>query len=105
MIIRAEHKAKVAPYLIVSQKVIFDNRLPYGPKCLLLAMLSYPDTWNFTETYLAEILQEDVQTIINWLGVLIKLGYLHTNVKVPYGDSYLTVSWLITETPKGVRYD
>lgn len=99
MIIRAKHDGKLAPYTIISRQLLQENQLPYGPKCLLLLMLSYPDTWNFTETKLAEIMQEDIQTIRNWLAVLKNYGYFHENVVVKIGDRDLPVAWLITEYP------
>lgn len=103
MIIRAKHDGKTSPYVIISRKLIQENKLPYGAKCLLLLMLSYPDNWNFTEANLAEMMQEDIQTIINWLAVLTQYGYLHKNVDFQYGFSSITVDWLITEYPMEVK--
>lgn len=99
MIIRAEHKAKIAPYAIYSLKLIQENKLPYGAKCLLLMMLSFPDTWNFTEQRLADLMQEDIQTILNWLTVLENFGYFHRDVVVKLDKSQLPVAWLVTEEP------
>ena len=102
MIIRAKHDGKTSPYVIISRKLIQEQQLPYGAKCLLLLMLSYPDNWDFTEQRLADLMQEDIQTIFNWLEVLVQFGYLHKNVAVPYGDSYISVGWLVTEYPMEV---
>ena len=102
MIIRAKHDGKTSPYVIISRKLIQENQLPYGAKCLLLLMLSYPDNWSFSEPFLAEKMHEDIQVIINWLEVLVQYGYLHKNVTVPYGDSSISVGWLVTECQMGV---
>lgn len=102
MIIRAKHDGKSSPYVVISRKLIQENKLPHGAKCLLLLMLSYPDNWSFSETHLAEMMQEDIQSIINWLEVLVQFGYLHKDVTVPYGDSYISVGWLVTEYPMEV---
>lgn len=102
MIVRAEHNGKTAPYVILSRKLIQEHTLPYGAKCLLLMMLSYPDNWSFNEPYLAEMMDEDIQTIINWLEVLAQNGYIRKHVVVPYGNSYIEVGWLISEYPMGV---
>lgn len=103
MIIRAKHDGKTAPYTILSRKLIQENKLPYGAKCLLLMMLSYPDTWNFTEQRLAETMGEDIQTILNWLTVLEKFGYFHRDVVVKFENSQLPVNWLVTEEPIEVK--
>lgn len=102
MILRAKHDGKNAPYVILSRDLIQEKKLPYGAKCLLLLMLSYPDTWNFSEQKLAEMMNEDIQTIINWLTVLTQYGYFHKHVSIPYGDACLPVDWLVTEYPMGV---
>lgn len=99
MIIRAKHDGKSAPYVILSRRLIQENNLPHGAKCLLMLMLSYPDSWNFSETNLAATMDQDLQTIKNWLEVLVQYGYVHKNVAVPYGDSCITVDWLVTEYP------
>ena len=101
MIIRAKHDGKTAPYTILSRELIQENKLPYGAKCLLLLMLSHPDTWNFTEKRLAEAMGEDIQTILNWLTVLEKFGYFHRDVVVTIGNSQIPVAWLVTEEPAG----
>ena len=102
MIIRAKHDGKFSPYVVISRKLIQENQIPYGAKCLLLLMLSYPDNWAFNEPHLAEMMNENIQTIINWLEVLVQYGYLHKDVTIPYGDSYINVGWLVTEYPTGV---
>lgn len=99
MIIRAKHDGKNAPYVILSRDLIQEKKLPYGAKCLLFLMLSYPDTWKFSEQKLAEMMNEDIQTIINWLTVLKNYGYFHEDVVVKIGDRDLPVAWLITEYP------
>lgn len=101
MIIRAKHDGKKSPYTILSRELIQENKLPYGAKCLLLMMLSYPDTWNFTEQRLADMMQENIQTILNWLAVLEKYGYFHRDVVVTIGNSQIPVAWLVTEEPAG----
>lgn len=105
MIIRAKHDGKTHPYVIVSRKLIQDNQLAYGPKCLLLLMLSYPDTWNFTEKFLAEALGEPISTTRSWLNMLKDAGYFHEDVVVNIGDTKLPVAWLITEDPVEVKND
>lgn len=102
MIIRAKHDGKSFPYVVISRKLIQENKLPHGAKCLLLLMLSYPDDWIFSETHLADKMQEDIQTIINWLEVLVQFGYLHKDVLLPYGESQIKVGWLVTEVPMEV---
>lgn len=99
MIIRAKHDGKSFPYVIISRKLMQENQLPYGAKCLLLLMLSYPDTWDFTAQRLADLMQEDIQTILNWLEVLTQHGYFHRDVVVQFGESKLSVDWLVTEFP------
>jgi len=101
MIIRSKHDGKKAPYTILSRDLIQENKLPYGAKCLLLLMLSFPDTWNFTEQRLADLMQEDIQSILNWLAVLEKYGYFHRDVVVKVENSQLPVAWLVTEYPLG----
>ena len=101
MIIRAKHEGKTSPYVVISRNLLQNSKLPYGPKCLLLLMLSYPDTWNFNENKLAETMQEDVQTIMNWLAVLTNYGYFHRDVVVTIGNSQIPVAWLVTEEPAG----
>lgn len=98
MIIRAKHDGK-DPYVIISRKLIQENRLEYGPKCLLLLMLSYPDTWTFTERNLAATLGESPSTVRAWLNVLKDAGYFHEDVLVKVGDRALPVAWLVTEDP------
>lgn len=105
MIIRAKHDGKTSPYTIVSRDLLQENKLPYGPKCLLLLMLSYPDSWLFNEKHLANTMQEDIQTIRNWLAVLKNNGYVHRDVLVKFGDKDLPVSWLITENPVEVKHE
>lgn len=102
MIIRAKHDGKSFPYVIISRKLMQENQLPYGAKCLLLLMLSYPDTWDFNEQRLADLMQEDIQTIINWLAVLTQHGYFHRDAVVQFGESKLSVDWLVTEFPTEV---
>lgn len=102
MIIRAKHDGKSFPYVIISRKLMQENQLPYGAKCLLLLMLSYPDTWDFTEQRLADLMQEDIQTILNWLEVLTQHGYFHRDVAIQFGESKLSVDWLVTEFPTEV---
>lgn len=101
MIIRAKHDGKTSPYTILSRNLIQENKLPYGAKCLLLLMLSFPDTWKFTEQRLAEMMHEDIQSILNWLAVLEKFGYFHRDVVVTIGNSQIPVAWLVTEEPAG----
>lgn len=103
MIIRAEHKSKVAPYAIYSQRLIQDRQIPYGPKCLLLLMLSYPDTWTFTEKFLSDAMAEPIDTIQSWLEVLNRFGYFHRDVAIKISDSFVPVPWLISEYPIEVK--
>ena len=101
MIIRAKHDGKTSPYVIISRKLIQEQQLPYGAKCLLLLMLSYPDNWTFSEAHLAKVMNEDIQVIINWLEILVQYGYLQKNVTVSYGGTAIPVGWVITEYPSG----
>lgn len=103
MIIRAAHNGKDAPYTIVSRKLLQENRIPYGPKCLLLLMLSYPDTWKFNVSHLADMMLQSEATIREWLNTLNQLGYFHENVTVQYGNSRLPIAWLVTEDPLEVK--
>lgn len=103
MIIRAKHDGKNAPYTILSRELIQENKLPYGAKCLLLLMLSFPDTWNFTEQRLADLMQQDIQTILNWLTVLENFGYFHRDIVIKFDNSQLPVAWLVTEEPIEVK--
>lgn len=103
MIIRARHEWKTAPYAIISRQLLQENQLPYGPKCLLLLMLSYPDTWNFSVDYLADIMAEPAATIRTWLNVLSHFGYFHEYVDVVLGESRMSVDWLVTENPVGEK--
>ena len=103
MIIRAKHNGKTAPYTILSRELIQENKLPYGAKCLLLLMLSYPDTWNFTEQRLAEMMSEDIQTILNWLAVLEQFGYFHRDVVAKIGNTTIPANWLVSEFPIEVK--
>ena len=103
MIIRAAHNGKDAPYTIVSRKLLQENRIPYGPKCLLLLMLSYPDTWNFNITHLADMMLQSEATIREWLKILNELGYFYENVTVDFNGSRLPITWLVTEEPLEVK--
>ena len=103
MIIRAKHDGKSSPYSVISRKLLQENAIPYGPKCLLLLMLSYPDTWNFNITNLADIMLQSESTIREWLNKLKELGYFHENVMVAYGNSRLPIAWLVTEDPLEVE--
>lgn len=103
MIIRAEHKAKVAPYAIYSLKLIQENKLPYGPKCLLLLMLSYPDYWGFTLDSLSATMGEPVSTIREWLIILHRYGYFHEDVVSHIGNAAVPAKWLISEYPVEVK--
>lgn len=100
MIIRAEHNGD-SPYSVVSRELLQENRIPYGPKCLLLLMLSYPDNWNFNANNLSATMGEPVATIREWLNTLNKLGYFHENVTMKFNGSTLTVDWLVSEKPLG----
>lgn len=102
MIIRAKHDGKTSPYVIISRELIQGNKLAYGPKCLLLLMLSYPDTWTFTEKHLATTLGEPVSTVRTWLNMLKEAGYFHEDVVVRIGDRTMPVDWLVTEEPMEV---
>lgn len=99
MIIRAKHDGKTAPYAVISRKLLQENRIPYGPKCLLLLMLSYPDSWNFNITNLADTMLQSAATIREWLEMLKALGYFHENIDVEFNGTRLPVSWLVTENP------
>ena len=99
MIIRAKHDGKTSPYVIISRELIQENKLAYGPKCLLLLMLSYPDTWTFTEKNLADTIGESVSTVRTWLDMLKAAGHFHEDVVVKVGDRTLPVAWLVTEDP------
>lgn len=106
MIIRSKHDGKAAPYAVISRKLLQENQLPYEPKCLLLLMLSYPDTWNFNIKNLADTMQESVETIRSWLDTLSKFGYFHEDVTLEIGENVLPVAWLVTEYPVEVKkYD
>ena len=103
MIIRAKHNGKTDPYVIISRKLIQENQLPYGPKCLLLLMLSYPDYWNFTIANLSVTMGEPISTIQDWLIVLYRNGYFNTDVSVQVGDTSIPAKWLISEYPVEVK--
>lgn len=100
MIIRAEHNGD-APYSVVSRELLQENRIPYGPKCLLLLMLSYPDNWNFSANNLSATMGESVATIREWLNTLNKLGHFYENVTMKFNGSAVTVDWLVSEKPLG----
>lgn len=100
MIIRAEHNGD-APYSVISRELLQENRIPYGPKCLLLLMLSYPDNWNFNANNLSDTMGEPVTTIREWLNILNKFGHFHENMTVKFGGSTVTVDWLVSEKPFG----
>lgn len=105
MIIRAKHDGKAAPYAVISRKLLQENQIPYGPKCLLMLMLSYPDTWNFNITHLADMMLQSEATIREWLNTLNELGYFHENAEIKLGEAHLRVNWLVTEEPTGVKND
>lgn len=101
MIIRAEHDGKTAPYAVISRKLLQENRIPYGPKCLLLLMLSYPDNWNFNITNLADTMLQSAATIREWLETLKKLGYFHEDADIEFNGLHMRLDWLVTEDPLG----
>lgn len=103
MIIRAAHNGKDAPYTIVSRKLLQENRIPYGPKCLLLLMLSYPDTWKFNVSHLADMMLQSEATIREWLNTLNQLGYFHENASMEFGGACLSIPWLVSEYPLEVK--
>lgn len=103
MIIRAKHDGKTAPYAVISRKLLQENRIPYGPKCLLLLMLSYPDNWNFNITKLADIMLQSETTIRDWLEMLKKLGYFHEDADIEFNGLRMQVNWLVTEEPAEVN--
>ena len=103
MIIRSEHKARVAPYAIYSLNLIQEKAIPYGPKCLLLLMLSFPDYWSFTLEKLSIAMDEPVDTIRDWLIVLHKFGYFHEDVVTYVGDTAVPAAWIVSEYPIAVK--
>lgn len=100
MIIRAEHNGE-SPYSIITRELLQENRIPYGPKCLLLLMLSYPDNWNFNEHNLSATMGVPVTTIREWLNTLKKIGYFHENVSIKLGEATVMVDWLVSEKALG----
>ena len=105
MIIRAKHDGKTAPYAVISRNLLQENRIPYGPKCLLLLMLSYPDNWNFSITKLADTMLQSEATIREWLEMLKKAGYFHEDADIEFNGSRMRVNWLVTEDPVEVKND
>lgn len=104
MIVRAKHNGKTAPYSIISRQLLQENQLPHGPKCLLLLMMSYPDNWNFTVEFLSQMMSEPIETIQAWLDVLNHFGYFHRDVALKVSDdSYVPISWLVSEYPIDVK--
>lgn len=103
MIIRAKHDGKTAPYSIISRNLLQENQIPYGPKCLLLLMLSFPDTWNFNITCLADMMLQSEATIREWLNKLNELGYFHEDVNIEFNGTHMHVRWLVTEEQSGVK--
>ena len=105
MIIRAAHNGKDAPYTIVSRKLLQENQIPYGPKCLLLLMLSYPDNWSFNITHLADTMLQSEATIREWLTVLSELGYFKESATFEVAGSRVKVDWIVIEDPLEVKDD
>lgn len=103
MIIRAEHNGE-APYSVISRNLLQENKIPYGPKCLLLRMLSYPDNWTFSVDSLSEATGEHPTTIREWLDVLNTMGYFHKNVTMEFGGASITIDWLVSEYPIEVKH-
>ena len=103
MIIRAAHNGKDAPYAIVSRKLLQENQIPYGPKCLLLLMLSYPDTWKFNVSHLADMMLQSEATIREWLKVLSELGYYQESATFEVAGSRVKVDWIVIEDPLEVK--
>ena len=68
-------------------------------------MLSYPDTWNFTEKMLATAMAEPEDTIRIWLDTLNKLGYFYEDADIEFGETRIRVNWLVTEEPSEVKND
>lgn len=62
-------------FTTVHNTFIRDTRLPIAARGLLLTMLSFKNTWNFSIKGLAKILPDGERTISRNLNILTELGY------------------------------
>lgn len=69
-------KHHVGNYTVVDNGFIRDSQLTYKAKGLLLLLLSLPDNWRFTETWLASQSADKLTAVKSGLKELEQCGYL-----------------------------
>jgi len=63
-------------FTIVANSIIYNPRLSYKSKCLLIAMLGKPDDWDFTAVGLTKYSRDGIASVNSGLKELEREGYL-----------------------------
>ena len=63
-------------FTIVANSIIYNPRLSYKAKCLLIAMLGKPDDWDFTAVGLTKYSMDGIASVNSGLKELEREGYL-----------------------------
>jgi hypothetical protein len=75
-IIRVKH-SKEHPYLVVSRKLIEDEKLDYQAQGFLISLLAKPDDWQFVPKLLGREKGVGVDTVRRIIRRCIKAGYIY----------------------------
>lgn len=92
---RDAHKSK---YTCISNGIFTDNRLSLAARALMGAVLSLPDSWEFSVNGIAALLGINSSTALKYLHELENLGYLKTMRKKENGR-YTTKQFCFIEVP------
>ena len=92
-------KDREHPYVMVAKAVVFDNRVSHAARCVLIAMLSMPDDWNFNVRHLADVLDTSKSSIARWIQELTEAGYVVRDQNRRRGGEFSSARYLVFEHP------
>ncbi|GIW49172.1 MAG: replication protein [Caloramator sp.] len=94
-------KSKENPYIMINKFGIFDNRLSFKAKGILVYMLSRPDDWQFYESEILKHTSDGKDSLKNGIKELIKYGYIVRHEKRELGR-FAGYEYIVYEMPVDV---
>lgn len=83
----------------IQNSIIWDERISTAARFSLIAMLSLPDSWDYSVRGMATMLKVSKDTMGKYLKELEQAGYLRRNQSCTTGGRFGNTQYILTDTP------
>lgn len=92
-------KRKIDPFTRISKDIVFDSRISWKAKGILLYAFSRPEDWTFYKKEMRQHASDGREAFDSGIAELKKYGYIHTLKKRKENGMFCGFEWFFFEDP------